>query len=73
MPDVELRAQVEATRWISIPSGIVQRGTPAADIDVVVRAHSDLGLPRSYFAKEAPRRAVHVAAFTLAATPVTSD
>ena len=39
----------------------------------MVRAHADLGLPRSYFAKEAPRQSVEVAAFTIAATPVTSN
>ena len=71
--DHEQRRFVATVRWISIPRGVVQRGTPADQIDAVVRAHSDLGLPRSYFAKEAPRQAIEVAAFTIAATPVTSD
>ncbi len=67
-----LRASIEAVLWVSIPEGVVQRGTPVEEIDSVVRAHADLGpLPRSYFAKEAPRAAVAVPAFTIAATPVT--
>jgi formylglycine-generating enzyme required for sulfatase activity len=71
--DAEQRRFVAAVRWISVPRGLLQRGTPATEIDAVVRAHADLGLPRSYFAKEAPRQAVEVAAFTIAATPVTSN
>lgn len=54
-----------------IPSGVVQRGTPIAEIDDVVRRHADLGLPRSYFAKEAPRAHVHVPGFSIARVPVT--
>jgi formylglycine-generating enzyme required for sulfatase activity len=69
----DLRRLVDATLWISIPAGSLQRGTPATDIDAVVRGHSDLGLPRSYFAKEAPRHAVRVETFALAATPVTAE
>lgn len=60
-------------RWISVPRGTLLRGTPADEIDAVLLAHADLGLPRSYLAKEAPRFAVEVAAFTVAATPVTSN
>lgn len=60
-------------RWVSVPTGQVQRGTPASLIDAVVRAHADLGLPRSYFAKEAPREAIVVVAFMIAAIPVTSE
>lgn len=67
----QLRAAIDGISWVPIPSGILQRGTPADAIDHVVRAHADLGLPRSYFAKEAPRAAVHVPSFTLAVTPVT--
>lgn len=57
--------------WVPIPSGVVQRGTPAAEIADVVRRHADLGLPRSYFAKEAPRAEVSVAAFEILRVPVT--
>lgn len=71
--DAEQRRFSATVRWISIPRGVLQRGTPTSEIDAVVRRHADLGLPRSYFAKEAPREAVEVAAFTLAATPVTSN
>lgn len=57
--------------WVRIPAGILHRGTPTADIDEVVRAHSDLGLPRSYFAKEAPRAAVTLSEYRIARVPIT--
>lgn len=56
---------------VEIPSGVVQRGTPIAEIDDVVRRHADLGLPRSYVAKEAPRSEVRVTGFSMARVPVT--
>ncbi len=73
MTETEQQRLAAAVRWISVPRGVLQRGTPAREIDDVVRAHADLGLPRSYFAKEAPRESVEVASFTIAATPVTSN
>jgi toxoflavin biosynthesis protein ToxD len=73
MTGAEHRRFIATVQWISVPAGVLQRGTPESEIDAIVRAHADLGLPRSYFAKEAPRHAVEVAAFTIAATPVTSN
>ncbi|MGH3190595.1 MAG: formylglycine-generating enzyme family protein [Streptosporangiaceae bacterium] len=57
--------------WAYVPDGIVHRGTPAAAIDGITRAHSDLGMPRSYFAKEAPRTVVTVAAYYISRVPIT--
>jgi formylglycine-generating enzyme required for sulfatase activity len=57
--------------WVTIPAGAVRRGTPAADIADVVRRHADLRLPRSYFAKEAPRTEISVPAFDIVRVPVT--
>jgi formylglycine-generating enzyme required for sulfatase activity len=59
--------------WIEVPTGAFQRGTPASEIDAVVERHSDLGLPRGYFAKEAPRSTVFVAGFFMLRVPVTVD
>jgi formylglycine-generating enzyme required for sulfatase activity len=41
------------------------------EIHEVVARHSEHGLPRSYFAKEAPRTEVAVSAFAIGRTPVT--
>lgn len=57
--------------WVTVPTGQVVRGTPVADIDRVVLAHEDLDLPRSYFAKEAPRATLPVESFVMSRTPVT--
>lgn len=57
--------------WIHIPAGILHRGTPSGAIDGIVRAHSDLGLPRSYFVKEAPQAIVTLAAYYIARVPIT--
>jgi len=46
-------------------------GTPTHRIDDVVRSHADLRLPRSFFAKEAPRHDVVVPSFEMSLTPVT--
>lgn len=73
MIDADLRHLVGSVQWVPIPAGMVQRGTPEGLIDAVMRAHADLDLPRSYFAKEAPRKEIAVAAFAIAATPVTSE
>lgn len=69
--DGAIRSATDALGWITVPSGVLQRGTPTSDIDRVVREHADLRLPRSYFAKEAPRGAITVPAYTIAIRPVT--
>jgi formylglycine-generating enzyme required for sulfatase activity len=56
--------------WVEVPAGDLVRGTPAGDVDVVAGEHE---LPRSYFAKEAPRSVVPVASFAIARVPVTVD
>lgn len=67
------RDLIDHLGWIEVPTGAVQRGTPASEIDAVVERHSDLGLPRGYFAKEAPRSTVFVAGFFMLRVPVTVD
>ena len=57
--------------WIEVPAGRVLRGTPVDEVEAVVLRHRDYGLPRSYFAKEAPRSEVDVPGFLIARTPVT--
>lgn len=57
--------------WVAVPAGRLLRGTPVGEVEEVVLRHHDLGLPRSYFAKEAPRSEVDVPAFVIARTPVT--
>lgn len=57
--------------WVPVPRGVVLRGTPAEEIDEVVRRHAEYGLPRSYFAKEAPRLEIAVEAFSMTRVPVT--
>jgi formylglycine-generating enzyme required for sulfatase activity len=59
-----------AVGWVDIPAGDLVRGTPAGEVDAVAVEH---GLPRSYFAKEAPRSVVPVARFAIARVPVTVD
>lgn len=56
--------------WVSIPHGTLLRGTPADEIDDVTDRHAAYGLPRSFFAKEAPRSEVVVASFAISRTPV---
>lgn len=57
--------------WVDVPAGWLSRGTPTEEIDAVVLRHHDYEVPRSYFAKEAPRARVHVRSFAIARTPVT--
>lgn len=45
MTDTDLRYLVGMVRWVSIPAGLVQRGTPTNLIDAVRRTHADLGRP----------------------------
>jgi len=57
--------------WVDIPAGMLQRGTPSDAVHSVHARYADTGVPESWFAKEAPRTAVHVPAFRIARTPVT--
>lgn len=59
--------------WVEIPSGILVRGTPSEDVDRIAAAHADLGVQRSWIAKEAPRSEVNVTGFAIARTPVTVE
>jgi len=61
-------AQVD---WVDIPEGVVRRGTPLEDLDVVAERYADTGAFPQWFRKEAPRTEVLVPAFRLARTPVT--
>jgi formylglycine-generating enzyme required for sulfatase activity len=69
----QLRDLIDDLGWIEVRSGIVQRGTPADAIDQVVQRHADLGLPRHYFAKEAPRSPIFVPTFVMLRVPVTIE
>lgn len=66
-----VRDAVERLGWISVPAGVVQRGTPSSEIDNLVERLSDIPIPRAYLAKEAPRMSVSVEAFTMLRVPVT--
>lgn len=57
--------------WVAIPTGLLQRGTPAADVDGIARRYADTGVPVDWYRKEVPRAEVLVPAFRLARTPVT--
>jgi formylglycine-generating enzyme required for sulfatase activity len=58
---------------VTVGAGTVFRGTPAEEIDDLVSQYIEYGipLPRSYFAKEAPRIEVRVDAFAIARVPTT--
>lgn len=67
--------------WVEVPAGRLLRGSPIEAIDEIVGRHADLvafldnrlvqGLPRAFFAKEAPRTEVDVPAFSISRTPIT--
>lgn len=59
--------------WVEIPSGRVVQGTPVEDVDAIASAHADIGVERSWIAKEAPRREVDVPSFAISRTPVTAE
>lgn len=67
-----MAAELLPIRWVDIPRGSVERGTPAEEIDWVVARHCDLKLPRHFFVKEAPREMVAVDPFRISLTPVTN-
>lgn len=56
---------------MTVPAGVLLRGTPAAQLDAVAQAYADTGVPRAWFAKELPRTAVELASFRISRTPVT--
>jgi toxoflavin biosynthesis protein ToxD len=57
--------------WVSIPAGVLHRGTPADEIDAVFDRHRDLQVHVEWFRKEAPRTKVVIPAFRIARTAVT--
>jgi toxoflavin biosynthesis protein ToxD len=59
--------------WVEIPAGLLVQGTPIEDIDAIAAAHADIGVQRSWIAKEAPRRELRLPAFAIARTPVTVE
>jgi toxoflavin biosynthesis protein ToxD len=62
-----------AIDWVEIPAGLLVQGTPIEDIDAIAAAHADIGVERSWIAKEAPRRELTLPAFAIARTPVTVE
>jgi formylglycine-generating enzyme required for sulfatase activity len=59
--------------WVEIPSGLLVQGTPLEDIDAIAAAHADIGVERSWIAREAPRHELTLPAFAIARTPVTVE
>ncbi|MFB7252526.1 formylglycine-generating enzyme family protein [Microbacterium sp. NPDC056234] len=59
--------------WVDIPAGTLLRGTPTEALPTVHARYADTGVPEDWFAKEAPRSAIHVPAFRIARTPVTVE
>jgi formylglycine-generating enzyme required for sulfatase activity len=66
-----VRDALERLGWISVPAGVVHRGTPADEIDMLVERLGDIPIPRRYLAKEAPRMPIPVAEFTILRVPLT--
>ena len=58
--------------WVTVPDGVVHRGTPAEDVPAVFDRHRDLQVDIEWFGKEVPRTEVFVPAFRIALTPVTN-
>jgi formylglycine-generating enzyme required for sulfatase activity len=59
--------------WVEVPAGLLVQGTPIEDIDAIAAAHADIGVQRSWIAKEAPRRELALPSFAIARTPVTLE
>lgn len=57
--------------WVSIPPGVLVRGTSPDDVDAIAAAHASLGVRHSWILKEAPRSEVQVGAFFIGRVPVT--
>ncbi|MET8977347.1 SUMF1/EgtB/PvdO family nonheme iron enzyme [Streptomyces sp. NPDC004539] len=57
--------------WVTVPAGVLVRGTDERDVPALVRDHADLGIPADWFLKECPRVEVHVPEFAVSRTPVT--
>lgn len=62
---------VTAVDWVDVPSGILHRGTAAADLDAEHACFADTGIPPEWFRKESPRTQVEVPGFRISRTPVT--
>ncbi len=50
---------------VTIPAGVLHRGTPLADLDALPAAERALGLPREWYLKECPRAEVPVPAYRI--------
>jgi formylglycine-generating enzyme required for sulfatase activity len=70
---LQARSLIAELGWLDVSAGTVARGTPSDEIDSVVARHADIGIPRLYVAKEAPRATVQVPHFVLLRTPVTVE
>jgi formylglycine-generating enzyme required for sulfatase activity len=70
---LQARSLIAELGWLHVPAGTVARGTPSDEIDSVVARHADVGIPRLYVAKEAPRATVHVPSFLVLRTPITVE
>lgn len=57
--------------WVSIPAGVLVRGTSLDDVEAIAAAHASLGVRPAWILKEAPRSEVRVGAFSIARVPVT--
>ena len=70
---MQARSLIAELGWLDVPAGTVALGTASDEIDSVVARHADIGIPRLYVAKEAPRATVQVAHFVVLRTPVTVE
>ncbi|MFE9722577.1 formylglycine-generating enzyme family protein [Streptomyces sp. NPDC005794] len=57
--------------WVTVPHGVLVRGTDERQVPALVREHADLGLPAEWFLKECPQAEVTVPEFAVSRTPVT--
>ncbi|MEV4166414.1 formylglycine-generating enzyme family protein [Nonomuraea dietziae] len=63
--------RVEQVDWVEIPAGMLQRGTPAEEVEQVAHRYATTRVPVEWYRKEVPRTEIYVPAFRIARTPVT--
>ncbi|MEX3106713.1 SUMF1/EgtB/PvdO family nonheme iron enzyme [Streptomyces sp. ST1015] len=65
------RAALPDIDWVTVPAGVLVRGTDERDVPGLVRDHADLGIPADWFLKECPRVELAVPQFAISRTTVT--
>ncbi|MFE3829833.1 formylglycine-generating enzyme family protein [Streptomyces sp. NPDC059092] len=64
-------SSVPPVAWVTVPEGVLVRGTDERDVPALVRRHADLDLPQDWFLKECPQKEILVPGFAMSRTPVT--